>query len=133
MNLGEFERGSVWLKERLPAAKLFSYLTEPSHILKYKNRLGGDALICLAAERKKKLEEEKAAKQREDFLRMLETARAEWKFSVQLLSDVTDADLIDYVVYLVKANEARYRYLLKMAKAENIACELWQSQKVHDT
>lgn len=132
MNLGELERTSMWLKERLAAVKFFSYLPEPSHILNYKKRLGGDALICLAVERKKKAEEEAAAKQREDFLHMLEKAHAEWKFSVQLLSDVTDADLIDYVVYLVKANEARYRYLLKVARQENIASALWKTQKVHD-
>lgn len=132
MNLGDLERRGMQLKARLAAVNFFSYLTEPSHILKYKKGLGGDALICLSAEHKKKTEEEKAAKQREEFLRLLERARAEWKFSQRLLSDATDADLIDYVVYLVKANEARYRYLIKLAKKENLACELWQSQKVHD-
>lgn len=77
-------------------------------------------------------EEEKKLQLKEEFLDLLKQAKVEWQRSIHLLSEITDSDLMDYVIYSIKANEARYRYLLKIARSENIHGSVWTKENFND-
>lgn len=51
---------------------------------------------------------------------LVEQARKEWLYAQQYYNDVTEPDLVDYAIYLIKASETKYTYLLKQAKKEGI-------------
>lgn len=46
---------------------------------------------------------------------MIDQARKDWLYAQQFYNDVTDNDLIEYAVYLIKTTERKYIYLLKQA------------------
>lgn len=114
----------------LDKIKTLSYFSMPIHILKYKDSYGGDFLLKRCVGYCHEDEEEKVNQVKSEFLQLLEQAKTDWQYSMKLLKETTDVDLIDYVIYLIKANEAKYRYLTKVARRENIHCELWQKQEV---
>lgn len=132
MYLGEFNQITSGIKTKIAKVKLFSYLPFQRNILEYRHWYGGDELIHLCRDKYTQTEEKKSRAARGEFLNLLEKAKLDWQFSIKLMAEITDTDLIDYVVYLVKANEARYRYLLKIARKEKITCEMWRQEKVHD-
>lgn len=49
---------------------------------------------------------------------IVDNARREWLAAHYFYKTVTDPDLIDYAIYLIKAYERRYIYLLKKARRE---------------
>ena len=60
-------------------------------------------------------------------MQSIEQARQEWKFAQELFRTVPgDCDLIDYAIYMMKASEKRYIYLLKQARQEGLRCETVQ-------
>lgn len=77
-------------------------------------------------------DEEKKVQLREEYLKLLKQAKLEWQRSIRLLSEITDTDLMDYAIYSIKANECRYRYLLKIARAENIHGNVWTEENFND-
>lgn len=112
--------------------KLFSYLSLNKNIVECERQDGGGCLTDSYGEKINSNDSPSEAKKNYEFLKMIEKAKADWQFSAKLLSEMTDPDLIDYVIYLVKSNEAKYRYLLKLAREEKVKCELWQEQKIND-
>lgn len=132
MHLSDLSQITSEIKMKIAKIKLLSYLPLQRNILEYRHWYGGDNLIHLCTDKYKQAEEKKSRAARGEFLNLLEKAKLDWQFSIKLMAEITDTDLIDYVVYLVKANEARYRYLLKIARREKVTCEMWQEQKVHD-
>lgn len=116
----------------LSKLKSFSYLHSSSNIMLYKHLYGGDFLVKLYAQRYERMQDENARQLRTEFLHLLEKAKLDWQYSMKMLAEITDVDLIDYVIYMIKANEAKYRYLMKIAREEKIQCELWQKNNFHD-
>lgn len=51
---------------------------------------------------------------------VLELARQDWVYAQKLCNDVTDEDLIEYAIYLMKSSEKKYSYLLKQARKAGI-------------
>ncbi len=49
---------------------------------------------------------------------IIDQARLEWLAAQNYYRTVTDPDLIDYSIFLIKAYERRYMYLLKKARQE---------------
>lgn len=103
-----------------------SYFSLEKNILDYGRHLGGDYLIRLHAEKEEDVRQRSEKRKQYEVLSLIEQAKEEWKFSLTLLAEMTDPDLIDYVTYRVKSNEARYRYLLKLARQEKISDPIWQ-------
>jgi hypothetical protein len=54
---------------------------------------------------------------------LVEQAKQEWLYAKSYYNQVTDQDLIEYAVYLIKAYEKRYIYLLKMARQEGVVAD----------
>lgn len=103
-----------------------TYLLPRINIFKYRLREGGGKLKAkfmeLLARNQTNNDQAHA-----EILKMLERAKGEWQYSLRLLAETTDNELIDYVIYLVKANETRYRYFLKLAKQENLAVNWFEA------
>ncbi|WP_066633599.1 DUF2508 family protein [Desulfolucanica intricata] len=55
-----------------------------------------------------------------------EKARQEWLSAAQELNYLTDPDMLDHVIYKIKAHERRYVALLKQARGEKMA--VWPKQ-----
>ncbi|HWR07967.1 YaaL family protein [Sporomusa sp.] len=51
---------------------------------------------------------------------VVDQARRDWLYAQTYYNSVTDSDLIDYAIYLSKAYERRYMYLLRKARQEGI-------------
>ncbi|CUH95655.1 hypothetical protein P22_1729 [Propionispora sp. 2/2-37] len=51
---------------------------------------------------------------------LVEQARKEWLYAQQYFNNVNEPDLVEYAIYLIKASEKKYNYLLKQAKKEGI-------------
>ncbi|MDD4600706.1 hypothetical protein SDC9_15156 [bioreactor metagenome] len=51
---------------------------------------------------------------------VVEQAKQEWHYAQHLYNQVTDDDLIEYAIYLMKASEKKYIYLLKRARREGV-------------
>ena len=51
---------------------------------------------------------------------VLEHARQDWVYAQKLCNDVTDEDLIEYAIYLMKSSEKKYSYLLKQARRAGV-------------
>ncbi|MDF2568861.1 MAG: hypothetical protein K0R55_465 [Sporomusa sp.] len=49
---------------------------------------------------------------------IVDQARRDWLYAQNYYRTVTDPDLIDYAVFLTKAYERKYMYLLKKARQE---------------
>lgn len=112
--------------------EFISYMKPDRNIIECGLQNGGGYLCKLAEICLKKTKGKSPDASRYEFLKSIEKAKADWLFSNQLLAETTDPDLIDYVVYLVKSNEAKYRYLIKMARSQRITGELWREQKIND-
>lgn len=112
--------------------RLLSYLSIERNILNNEGQSGGGYLRKIGEACFEAVACQTKGGQDDVFLKSIEKAKSDWQFSNQLLSETTDPDLIDYVIYLVKSNEAKYRYLLKVAREERITCALWQEQKIND-
>lgn len=50
----------------------------------------------------------------------VEAARRDWILAKQYFNFVTEPELLDYAIYMIKATEVKYMYLLKKAKTEGI-------------
>jgi len=50
----------------------------------------------------------------------IEQARREWLSAQNYYNSVSDSDLVDHAVYLLKAAEKKYTYLLKKARREGV-------------
>ncbi len=81
-----------------------------------------------SCDRQTPTKEEIEIKGRIEFLNLIKQAKRDWQLSQKLLSEVTDCDLMDYVIYSIKANEARYRYLLKNARVQNLQGDAWTGE-----
>ena len=51
---------------------------------------------------------------------VVDQARRDWLYAQKYYHSVTDPDLIDYAIYLSKACERRYMYLLRQARQEGV-------------
>ncbi|WP_425059259.1 hypothetical protein SCACP_39390 [Sporomusa carbonis] len=51
---------------------------------------------------------------------IIEQARREWLYAQEYYNMVTDPDLVDYAVFLIKAAERKYVYLLRKARVEGV-------------
>lgn len=56
----------------------------------------------------------------------IEKTKSDWLDAKKMYDMVTDPDLIDHAIYLIKANEAKYNYLLRKAKEENVQSYYWR-------
>lgn len=70
--------------------------------------------------------------EREELIRELEQAKADWNNARNKLDHVVDKDQIDYVIYLLEAAEKRYNMLLKKAKQKNILISMdeWKANGI---
>lgn len=48
----------------------------------------------------------------------VEKARQDWVYAKQYFNSVTEPELLDYAIYMIKATEVKYIYLLRKAKKE---------------
>jgi len=51
---------------------------------------------------------------------VIDQARRDWLYAQNYYNTVTDPDLIDYALFLTKAYERRYMYLLRKVRQEGI-------------
>ena len=58
------------------------------------------------------------------FLEAISEAYREWKNAESFFDNVSDPLLIDHAIYRIEAAKARYVYLLKEAKEQNINVDL---------
>lgn len=132
MESGVLNHMKIGLKEKAKKFNLLSYLSFPVNKLNYRQRYGGDDKMNLCGIANQNSHEKKLEIKQRAFLQKLEKVKDDWQVSLKLLAETTDIDLIDYAIYLAKANESHYRYLLKIAKKENIVCPLWRENFFHD-
>lgn len=104
--------------------RLVSYLPKKKNILKYGHCLGGGTLLGFYNNKIETAKQRAEEQQQSEFIQLIEDAKNEWRFSMAMLSEATDPDIIDYISYLVKSNEAKYRYLMKIARREKISSAL---------
>jgi hypothetical protein len=60
------------------------------------------------------------AKSKGSLAEIIDQARLEWLAAQNYYKTATDPDLIDYSIFLTKAYERRYMYLLKKARQEGL-------------
>ncbi len=94
--------------------------------------LGGGVMQFFSYDKHIPNEDEIKIKGQTEFLNLIKQAKKDWQLSQKLLSEVTDCDLMDYVIYSIKANEARYRYLLKNARLQNLQGDAWTGENFND-
>ncbi|MGL5513922.1 MAG: YaaL family protein [Sporomusa sp.] len=51
---------------------------------------------------------------------IIDQARRDWLYAQNYYNTVTDPDLIDYALFLTKAYERRYMYLLRKVRQEGL-------------
>lgn len=51
-----------------------------------------------------------------NILKEIETAKNEWEYALKRFNDVSEPDVVDYIVYYIIAAERRYMYLLNRYK-----------------
>lgn len=107
------------IRERCNKGALGSYFNNVWNRMEYEWCHGGGFLQWRGDLLIKKQAGEGRETEYSAILRLVENAKLDWQFSAKLLNEATDPDLIDYAVYLIKSNEARYRYLLKLARQEH--------------
>lgn len=132
MESGALNHMKIELKEKVKKFNLLSYLSLSDNKLNYRQRYGGDYKMNLCGIANQNADEKKLEIKQRAFLQKLEKVKDDWQVSLKLLKETTDIDLIDYAIYLAKANEAHYRYLLKIAKKENIVCPISRGNFFHD-
>ncbi|HWR44271.1 YaaL family protein [Sporomusa sp.] len=66
--------------------------------------------------------EQTGAKGMPGLAEVVDQARRDWLYAQSYYNSVTDSDLIDYAIYLSKACERRYIYLLRKARQEGVRC-----------
>lgn len=59
-------------------------------------------------------------RQGEGLPQIIEEARQDWIYAQHYFNSVTEPELLDYGIYMLKAAELKYTYLLKRAKKEGI-------------
>lgn len=64
--------------------------------------------------------EQPSAKLKINMADLIDQARLDWIAAQRYYRTVTDPDLIDYAIFLIKAYERRYMYLLKKARQEGL-------------
>ncbi len=52
-------------------------------------------------------------------------AREEWLAARALFENVSDPDLVDHAIHLITATEKKYAYLLRQAKADGAAGDIY--------
>ena len=60
---------------------------------------------------------------RKKFVSEIEDAHAEWELACINYQQASQPDVIDYYIYMMKAAQIKYQYLLKTAKISGIVCE----------
>ena len=54
----------------------------------------------------------------------------EWKWAQEMFHSMPgDDEMVDYSIYLIKATERRYVYLLKQARQESLHCSLYRLEE----
>lgn len=61
-----------------------------------------------------------SVKRKDSLAEIIDQARVDWLAAQNYYKTVTDPDLIDYSIFLIKAYERRYMYLLKKARQEGL-------------
>ncbi|MCE5286621.1 MAG: YaaL family protein [Pelosinus sp.] len=61
-----------------------------------------------------------SAREETDVPETIEKARRDWVYAKWYFNAVTEPELIDYAIYMIKAAELKYIYLLKKAKQEGV-------------
>lgn len=56
--------------------------------------------------------------QQDDYYKLVEQARREWRDAKLRFEQISDPDLIDHAIYAIEAAEQRYIYLIKKAREE---------------
>ncbi|MBP2645154.1 MAG: hypothetical protein H6Q75_594 [Firmicutes bacterium] len=64
--------------------------------------------------------ESRQSKQELPLAEAVEQARQEWIYAQNYYNSVLDADLVDHAVYLLKAAEKKYVYLMKKARSQGV-------------
>jgi len=52
----------------------------------------------------------------DNFLKEINTAKNEWEYALKRFNDVSEPEVVDYIVYYIIAAERRYMYLLNRYK-----------------
>lgn len=69
---------------------------------------------------KKKLQKLRAEQARQALLNEIETTRKAHAATLSNLENITDPDLIDCYIYELNAVQVRYKFLLRLAKQQNL-------------
>ena len=65
----------------------------------------------------KRMEREREKPQNGDILlHEIRVAKNEWDYALKRFNDVSDPDMVDYIIYYIIAAERRYMYLLNKYK-----------------
>lgn len=62
----------------------------------------------------------------EDLLYLLRLTKTNWNDSISNYEYATDEEMIDYYTYQIKAQEMRFKYLLKKAKKQGIKAQAYK-------
>lgn len=75
----------------------------------------------------KRIQKEKVKDQEdEDLLYLLRLTKTSWNDSIINYEYATDEEMIDYYTYQIKAQEMRFKYLLKKAKEQGIKAKAYK-------
>lgn len=66
----------------------------------------------------KKQRDNEAKTKEEILLNEIELAKKEWDYAQKRFNDVSDPEMVDYIVYYIIAAERRYMYLLNKYKVD---------------
>ncbi|SEP47063.1 DUF2508 family protein [Propionispora vibrioides] len=55
---------------------------------------------------------------------LIEQAKCDWLYAHSYYNNVSEPDLLEYAIYMIKASEKKYTYLLKQARFEGLKEEI---------
>jgi hypothetical protein len=73
----------------------------------------------------RKKENEECLDETQELINLLRNTKSQWRDSISNYEYVTDEELVDYYTYQIKAQEMRFKYLLKKAKAQGIRAKIY--------
>lgn len=95
--------------------------TEKKQIEKaYSNKRFFKMLGFINIKEKKGLNTAEEINEKENLIECINNARKEWLNAITNFEQVAENGLIDYYTYSIKAYQAKYEYLLRMAKEKGI-------------
>jgi hypothetical protein len=62
----------------------------------------------------------------EDLMNLLRTTKEQWSNSILNYEHMTEEEMIDYYSYQIKAQEIRFKYLLKKAKEQGVKAKIFK-------